>query len=93
MDSIYAFFSVWNKEKEKNVTGYFQIEMDEIFANTKSILVVWVDDTDPKYLPAFQDILQSKAKQAQIAFENVQMLFECKFIWLISTTKIISSNF
>jgi hypothetical protein len=54
--------------------------MDEIFANTKSILVIWVDDTDPKYLPAFQDILQSKAKQAQIAFENVQMLFECKFI-------------
>ncbi len=52
--------------------------MDEIFANAKSILVVWLDDNDPENLPKFQDTLQMKSKQAQIAFENVQMLLECK---------------
>jgi hypothetical protein len=62
--------------------------MDEIFANTKSLLVVWDDDTDPKNLPNFQETLKIKAKQAQIAFENAQMLFECKFTGLISNQKI-----
>ncbi len=87
MDSIYAFFSVWNKEKEKNVTGYFQIEMNEIFANAKNILIVWIDDTDPNNLPGFQEVLQTKAKHAQIAFENAQMLFECKLNWLVYKRK------
>ena len=58
--------------------------MDEIFNKTKSILVVWNDDTNPKDLPNFQETLKNKAKQAQIAFENAQMLFECKFSGLIS---------
>jgi hypothetical protein len=52
--------------------------MNEIFANAKNILIVWIDDTDPNNLPGFQEVLQTKAKQAQIAFENAQMLFECK---------------
>lgn len=52
--------------------------MDEIFARAKSILVIWADDADPDNLPVFQDTVQTKAKQAQIAFENVQMLFDCK---------------
>lgn len=52
--------------------------MDEIFARAKSILVIWADDVDPENLPTFQDTIQTKAKQAQIAFENVQMLFDCK---------------
>jgi anamorsin len=52
--------------------------MDEIFARAKSILVIWADDVDPENLPTFQDTVQTKAKQAQIAFENVQMLFESR---------------
>ncbi|CAF0831105.1 unnamed protein product, partial [Adineta ricciae] len=52
--------------------------MDEIFARAKSILVIWADDTDPENLPAFQEILQTKAKQAHIAFENVQMLLDSR---------------
>jgi hypothetical protein len=57
--------------------------MDDIFAHAKSILVVWVDNTDPENLPTFQDILQTKAKQAHIAFENVEMLLDCKFYLFI----------
>ncbi len=53
--------------------------MDEIFARAKSILVIWADDVDPDNLPTFQDTIQTKAKQAHIAFENVQMLLDCKF--------------
>ena len=53
--------------------------MDEIFARAKNILVIWADETDPESLPVFQDTLQTKAKQANIAFENVQMLVDCKF--------------
>ena len=53
--------------------------MDEIFARAKSILVIWADDTDPENLPVFQETLQTKAKQAHIAFENVQMLLDCKY--------------
>ena len=53
--------------------------MDEIFARAKSILVIWADGGDPENLPVFQDTLQTKAKQAHISFENVQMLLDCKF--------------
>jgi hypothetical protein len=53
--------------------------MNDIFVNSKNILVVWIDDTDSENLPTFQKILQPKANQAQIAFENVDMLLECKF--------------
>ncbi len=53
--------------------------MDEIFARAKSILVIWADGVDPDNLPTFQDTIQTKAKQAHIAFENVQMLLDCKF--------------
>jgi hypothetical protein len=52
--------------------------MDEIFAHAKSILIIWADGVDPENLPAFQDTIQTKAKQAHIAFENVQMLIDCK---------------
>jgi arylamine N-acetyltransferase len=53
--------------------------MNDIFANAKNILVIWIDDTDAENLPTFQKILQTKANQAHIAFENVDMLLECKF--------------
>jgi hypothetical protein len=53
--------------------------MDDIFARAKSILIIWADDVDPENLPTFQDTIQTKAKQAHIAFENVQMLLDCKF--------------
>jgi hypothetical protein len=53
--------------------------MDEIFARAKSILVIWADNDEPENLPVFQETIQTKAKQAHIAFENVQMLLECKF--------------
>jgi hypothetical protein len=56
--------------------------MDEIFAYAKSIIVIWVDNTEPENLPNFQKILQTKAKKAHLALENVQMLLECKFIYL-----------
>jgi hypothetical protein len=52
--------------------------MDEIFARAKSILVLWAEDVDPESLPVFQEIMQTKAKQAHIEFENVQLLLECK---------------
>jgi hypothetical protein len=52
--------------------------MDEIFARAKSILIIWAYDNDPENLPAFQDTIQTKAKQAHIAFENIQMLLDCK---------------
>jgi hypothetical protein len=52
--------------------------MEEIFARAKNILIIWADGVDPENLPAFQDTIQAKAKQAQIAFENVQMLLDCK---------------
>jgi hypothetical protein len=53
--------------------------MENILVNAKTILVIWSDDKDPERLPAFQQIIQGKTKQAQIAFENVQMLVNCKF--------------
>lgn len=53
--------------------------MDEIFANAKSILVVWIDDVVPVNLPKFQDTLQMKSKQAQIPCESVPILLKCKF--------------
>jgi len=56
--------------------------MDEIFASAKSILVVWMDDTDPESVPMFQETLDTKAKQAHIVFESVQLLLECKFFSL-----------
>jgi hypothetical protein len=62
-----------------NICRVFRLKMDEIFARAKSILVIWADDDDPENLPVFQDTLQTKAKQAHIAFENIQMLLECKF--------------
>ena len=52
--------------------------MDDIFARAKNILIIWADGTDPDDLPAFQETIQIKAKQAQIAFENVRMLIECE---------------
>ncbi|CAF0795602.1 unnamed protein product [Rotaria sp. Silwood1] len=52
--------------------------MNEIFAHAKSILVVWVDDVDSENLLSFREIIQTKAKRAHIAFENVQMLFESR---------------
>jgi hypothetical protein len=63
--------------------------MDDIFANAKSILVIWIDDIDPEKLSTFQEILQEKAKQASIAFENAQMLLECKFDLSIDKKKMI----
>jgi hypothetical protein len=62
------------KTKERN-----SLKMDDIFARAKSILVIWDDDSDSENLPTFQETIQTKAKQAHIAFENVQMLLECKF--------------
>jgi len=53
--------------------------MDEIFAQAKNILIVWVDDTNPEGLPTFQELIQTKAKKAEFAFENVKILLECKF--------------
>jgi hypothetical protein len=53
--------------------------MDEIFAQAKSILIVWVDDTNPEALPTFQELIQTKAKKAEFAIENVKILLECKF--------------
>ncbi|CAF2630318.1 unnamed protein product [Rotaria sp. Silwood2] len=50
--------------------------MDDIFASAKSILVVWAPDVNPENLPMFQEKIQTKAKQARIAFENVEMLSE-----------------
>ncbi|CAF0940278.1 unnamed protein product [Rotaria sp. Silwood1] len=50
--------------------------MDEIFAHAKNILVIWAPDVKPENLPVFQETIQTKAKQASIAFENVDMLFE-----------------
>jgi hypothetical protein len=52
--------------------------MDDIFARAKSILVIWADDDASENLPIFQEIIQTKAKQAHIAFENVQMLLESR---------------
>ncbi|CAF0833435.1 unnamed protein product [Rotaria sordida] len=52
--------------------------MNEIFAQAKSILVVGVDDVDPENLLPFREIIQTKAQQAHITFENVQMLFESR---------------
>jgi hypothetical protein len=53
--------------------------MNDIFANAKGILIVGIDDTDSESLSTFKEILKTKSKHAQIAFENVQMLSECKF--------------
>ena len=55
--------------------------MDDIFARANSILIIWADNVDPENLPVFQEIIQSKSKQADIAFENVQMLLDCKCRW------------
>lgn len=52
--------------------------MDEIFANAKNILAVWIEDTQPENLSIFQEVLQTKAKQAQVVYESVKMLLECK---------------
>ncbi|CAF1469878.1 unnamed protein product [Rotaria magnacalcarata] len=52
--------------------------MDEIFACAKNILVIWASDVNPESLPSFQDTIQTKAKQAVIAFENVEMVIESK---------------
>ncbi|CAF2402213.1 unnamed protein product [Rotaria sp. Silwood2] len=52
--------------------------MNEIFAHAKSILVVWVDDINSENLLPFREVIQTKSKQAHIAFENVQMLFESR---------------
>lgn len=52
--------------------------MDEIFTRAKSILVVWTADVNPESLPAFQDVMHSKAPHATIAFENIEMIVECK---------------
>ena len=53
--------------------------MDEIFARANNILIIWADNLDPEDLPVFQETIKSKSKQADIAFENVQMLLDCKF--------------
>ena len=53
--------------------------MDEIFANAKNILVVWVDEANSEILMDFEDTLQTKAKRATIVMESMEKLFKCKF--------------
>ncbi|CAF0938967.1 unnamed protein product [Didymodactylos carnosus] len=52
--------------------------MDEIFANAKSILIVWFDSAKTENLLPFKEKIQMKAKQAEISFENAHMLNESK---------------
>lgn len=52
--------------------------MDEIFARAKNLLVIWGDNIDPENLPRFQQVIQAKADKAQIDYENVQMVLDCK---------------
>ena len=67
--------------------------MDDIFARAKTILIIWADGTDPDDLPVFQEKVQTKAKQAQIAFENVRMLIECECDhqrWILNHSSLCS---
>lgn len=52
--------------------------MDEIFARAKNILVIWGEGIDPENLPRFQQVIQAKADQAQIDYENVQMVLDSR---------------
>lgn len=52
--------------------------MDEIFANAKNILVVWLDHLNSEMLLQFEKTLQIKAKHANIVLEDLRKLFECK---------------
>jgi hypothetical protein len=65
--------------------------MDNIFAQAKNILIVWVDDVDPEKVPAFQKLIEPKAKQAEITSENVHILLECKIV--LPVYKILISLF
>ena len=60
--------------------------MDEIFGTAKSILVVWTADGDQEKLSAFQDVIQTKSKAAEIAPENVQVLLQCKLDYSRTTS-------
>lgn len=53
--------------------------MDEILANAKNILVVWISDAKSEALIQFEKTLQTKAKRAKIVLENIDKLLKCKF--------------
>jgi hypothetical protein len=53
--------------------------MEDIFANAKSVLIVWTADANQEKLSTFQDVIHTKSKQAEIAPEDVQVLLQCKF--------------
>ena len=52
--------------------------MDELFARSSDILIVWTDVTDQQRLPVFQETIQMKAKEAFLTVESMDQLFECE---------------
>lgn len=74
-------FQVNNNELILDNSSYFhykKFEMEDIFRRAKTILIIWGSGVVTDDLPPFQEKIQTKAPSATLAFENVDMLLQCK---------------